>query len=118
MPQPEWPRRQTSSPGAMVEGDVVEHGRLAECLDDVLEGELGGDRRARRAALAPSGQAKPVLSPCGDGFGHSSPSPEHDGLEEIVLIERVLVLAKGIVVGRNRNREVGGNAAFEEARAL
>ena len=57
--------------------DAVERAQAAIDLNDVLEGELGRDRGARRAALAPSGQAKPVAG--GAGGGSVIPLPPRSG---------------------------------------
>ena len=100
--------------------DAVERAPAAIGLDDVLEGELGRDRGARRAALAPAGQAKPVAGGAGGACGHSSPASVRCMSRgwKSSSVERILVLAQGIGVGGHRHREVGGHAAFEEARAL
>ena len=47
--------------------DAVERAQAVIDLNEVLEGELGRDRSARRAALPPSGQPKPVAGGAGGG---------------------------------------------------
>ncbi len=103
------------------QGHVVEHGRLAEGLDDMLEGRAGpgSTRPPCRAGPSAAGETGPFRLSPGTGSVIRRRPPEHDGLEEIVLIERVLVLAQACCrrtgPGTERSER---HAAFEEARAL
>ena len=122
LPQPEWPSRQTSLARLDGQRDAVERAHGCRRPGRCSRRRAGPGSRRPPCRAGPSGAA-------GTGRGrsrrgverHSSSRPRSGacpGAANRSSVERILVLAQGVVVGGHRHGEAGGHAAFQEARAL